>query len=123
MSRLTIVYLLAAMAFLWTHYLAVLGSLYWYYWWFDVLMHFWGGLLIGSGVFVLCRLSFVPVKPTLLLTLLTLLLATSTWEVFEWYAGLYNPQTHTIDTIQDIVLGFAGGLIAFYILKRRIKII
>lgn len=118
MSRFTISYLLIAFFFAWVHYLAMLSSLYWYYWWFDVFMHFWGGLLVGAGVVVLCGLKSVKLKPTLLLTLLSLLLVTVSWEAFEWYAGLYNPLVHTADTLQDISIGFCGGLIAFFSLKR-----
>lgn len=121
MSRFTIIYLLIAFLFAWVHYLAMLSSLYWYYWWFDVVMHFWGGLLTGAGVIVLCGLKSVRIKPTLVLTLLTLLLVTVTWEAFEWYAGLYNPLVHMVDTIQDIGMGFCGGLIAFFSLKHLNK--
>lgn len=82
-------------------------------------MHTWGGMLVGAGVYVICSFKNVRLKPTLSLTLLTLLGATVTWELFEWYAGLYNPLIHTVDTILDIFLGFSGGLIAFFILKRK----
>ena len=50
MSRLVILFLLSALAFAVTHLVATAGSLYWYYWWFDIVMHFWGGLLLGLGV-------------------------------------------------------------------------
>jgi len=93
--------------------------LYWYYWWFDIMMHFWGGLLIGAGVHVLCGLKNISLQPTLPLLILTLVLITGSWEVFEWYAGLYDHSTHTIDTAQDIAVGFIGGVIAFFILKYK----
>jgi len=118
MSRLVLLFLLFSVAFAWTHYIAVAGSLYWYYWWFDIVMHFWGGLLLGLGVHALCRLHIVPVQPTLLVVVLVILAATVGWEVFEWFAGLYDIETHTLDTAQDIFLGFSGGLLAHFILTR-----
>jgi hypothetical protein len=81
-------------------------------------MHFWGGLLIGAGVHVLCSLKIVPLLPTTKLVIMTCFLATIGWELFEWYFKLYNPLTYRVDTTIDILLGFSGGLLAHFILKR-----
>lgn len=45
------------------------------------------------------------------MVLLALFIATGCWEVFEWFAGLYNPDMYIADTIQDLLLGFSGGLL------------
>lgn len=105
-------FLLLSAAFATTHIFAVELSLYWYYWWFDIFMHLWGGLLLGSGVHVLSPLSLIPIRPTTGVVLLVLLGVTVTWEVFEWFAGLYNPVGYVWNTGKDIVMGFAGGLLA-----------
>lgn len=99
------------------HKFAVKASLYWYYWWFDILMHFWGGILIGLGVHTFCSFRRIHIRPSLWLVLIALCVSTVTWEIFELYAGLFDPATHLFDTSKDIVVGFSGGLLAHIIMR------
>jgi fatty-acid desaturase len=117
MSRLVILFLFSSLAFAVTHMVATAGSLYWYYWWFDIMMNFWGGLLLGLGVHALCRLKSVPVRPTLSAVVATITAAAVSWELFEWFTDLYNPTQYALDTTQDVLLGFGGGLLAHFILS------
>ncbi|MCA9354854.1 MAG: hypothetical protein KC877_05020 [Candidatus Kaiserbacteria bacterium] len=115
---IVILFLVLATAFAAAHAAAVFASLYWYYWWFDVVMHFWGGTLIALGLFSLSTFSRLHFKPTLPLLLATLLVVTLSWEAFELAAGLWQPATYLVDTVQDIVIGFSGGLLAYAVLRR-----
>ena len=117
MSRLIILFLILSVTFAAAHQIAVAGSLYWYYWWFDVLMHFWGGLLIGLGVHALCRLQSITLKPSLLIVVVTISLIVISWEVFERAVGLFDPASYWLDTSQDVALGFGGGLLAHFLLQ------
>jgi fatty-acid desaturase len=117
MSRLVLLFLLSSMAFAVVHLVATAGSLYWYYWWFDIMMHSWGGMLLGLGVHALCRLKSVPLRPTLSLVLGMITAAAITWELFEWITGLYNPVSYVADTALDVVLAFGGGLLAHFTLR------
>lgn len=112
-----IIFLVLATVFALVHAFAVTFSLYWYYWWFDIFMHLWGGVLIGLGVYAFSTLSKFPFHPTTKAILLTLLLVTVSWEVFERAAGLYDPTSYAIDTIQDILIGFGGGLLTHFFLR------
>ena len=80
-------------------------------------MHFWGGILIGLAVHSLCTFSRINYRPTLKVLLVTLVVVTGTWELFEWSAGLYDLETYVFDTLQDIIMGFSGGLLAHAVLK------
>lgn len=104
-----------------THQVAVQVSLYWYYWWFDSMMHFWGGTLIGLGIHALSTLPHLRIKASTRLILLVLATATISWEVFEWYFGIWGTHNYIFDTSKDIALGFSGGLLAHFILRRRIQ--
>lgn len=112
-----IIFLVLSAAFAAVHLLALKASLYWYFWWFDVVMHFWGGILIGLGVYTLCTLSRFRCRVTLKMILIALVIATGTWEIFEWWADLWQPTAYYFDTVQDIALGFGGGLLAHVVLK------
>lgn len=116
--RRTALFLVLSGLFALVHQFAVAATLYWYFWWFDILMHFWGGALIVLGVFVFSGFSFSSFKPSLKIVLLTLVLVTVTWEVFEWFVGLYEPVTYLRDTVKDLVVGLGGGLLAYGVLKR-----
>ena len=95
------------------HNLAVTTSLYWYYNWFDSIMHLWGGALVVLGVYALCALKHVPLKPTTLLVFSTLFFLMFAWELFEWKAGLFEPGFHMMETTKDIIVGFVGGLLGY----------
>ncbi|MCA9362105.1 hypothetical protein KC906_01900 [Candidatus Kaiserbacteria bacterium] len=115
---IVIIFLLLATAFAAVHAFAVFASLYWYYWWFDIMMHFWGGTLLALGVFSLATFSRFHFTPTLKLMLGVLLCVTVCWEVFEWLVGLYDPETYLVDTAKDMVVGFSGGLLMYAMLRR-----
>jgi hypothetical protein len=82
------------MLFTGTHLFAIQAALYWHIWWFDLFMHFWGGTLLALGLHALATLPRVPLRPGWTELFLLLLLATSTWEVFEWWVGLFDPTSH-----------------------------
>ncbi len=120
-NRKVILFLALSVAFAASHYFAVLTSLYWYLWWFDNVMHFWGGILLVLGVYAICSFKSITLRPTLGLVLFTLVVATATWEIFEWVAGLYEPATYVFETTKDVVVGFSGGLLTYIILNERTK--
>ncbi|HEY0964437.1 MAG TPA: hypothetical protein VGE31_01435 [Candidatus Paceibacterota bacterium] len=100
------------------HNFAVAASLYWYYPWFDIVMHFWGGFLVALGVQAFCGFRFIPIRPTLAVTLTVLFVTMIAWEFFERIVGLYSPATYLFDTAKDIAMGLAGGLIGYAFLRR-----
>lgn len=115
---MVLIFVLLGAVFAAVHLFAIKASLYWYYWWFDIMMHFWGGILLALGVHSFCTFSRIHLKPTLKLVLVTLLLVTMSWEVFERSVGLYDPITYIFDTGKDVVIGFSGGLLAHIILRK-----
>ena len=116
---IVVLFLLVSVTFGAVHLFAMYASLYCFYWWFDILMHSWGGILITLGLFSFGTFSRIKRKPTLLFTLAVLLFVVTVWELFEWRAGLFDPATHLEDTLLDMFLGVAAGLITYYILKRK----
>ena len=112
------IFLAISSVFAAVHNFAVVTSLYWYYSWFDIVMHFWGGILVVLGVYAMCSLKHVPLKPTTLIIFGTLITILISWEIFERAAGLYNPATYIYDVSKDLIVGLVGGLVGFLVAIR-----
>lgn len=115
---IVILFVVLAGIFAAVHQFAVEASLYWYFWWFDILMHFWGGLLIALGIFALATFRRLTFKPTLSVVFVVAVGFVVSWEAFEWYVGLFNPALHLTDAVMDMFLGIAGALLGYLVLKR-----
>jgi hypothetical protein len=89
---------------------SVAMKFHWYYsiWWFDMPMHFAGGLFIG-----LITLVFFPRRP-ILHAFLTVLFIGIFWELFEFSLDTFiTYNTHNyLDTWSDIAFDLAGGFSA-----------
>ncbi len=98
-----------------THFLALTFFLYWKLWWFDVVMHFFGGITVALGFFTLKDLvrqipdRFLYVVPIMAGALFVIL----AWEIFEYQFGLFKSDGYVVDTVTDIVLGLVGAFLGF----------
>lgn len=81
-------------------------------------MHLIGGVLVVLGVYALCSLKHIPLKPTGVIIFSTLFFIMISWEIFERLAGLYNPATFIYDVSKDIIVGFVGGLVGYLVALR-----
>lgn len=94
--------------------------LYWRVWWFDIMMHFLGGLWIGLTTLWI-YLSSGYIKNInkekffiLFLSISAVLIIGIGWEVFEYLidAHIGMKQGYWSDTIQDLVMDTLGAIIA-----------
>jgi hypothetical protein len=113
-------FLVLAIVFTVVHLVASQASLYWYYWWFDEGMHTWGGIMIALGVHAIATFSNIKKIPSLRHVLGVTFLCVVSWEIFEWYAELYNPVSYAFDTIKDMILGMLGSGVAHKIITKII---
>lgn len=81
--------------------------LYWRYVWFDILMHFLGGLALG--VFLAAFLNAW--RPMLFLVACTAIL--TGWELFEYLLGFPREANYVFDTALDLLMGTLGMLLAY----------
>ncbi len=91
---------------------------YWYYliWWFDIPMHFWGGVVVLFLVLYIfySRISRFSKVPFLYLILSVFIVGVG-WEVFEYIVNnvIAGQAFSLFDTISDICFDVAGGCVAF----------
>jgi hypothetical protein len=120
--RLTTVFIIFGFILATTHFLALNLFLYDVLWWFDILTHFLGGLVVvlAWGAFVdmgWLKERFNQFK----LAFLWLFSVMIAWEVFELLARTTRDDNFVLDTTIDLVMGAVGGLVAWLISERFLK--
>jgi len=116
MSKSSILLLsLALAALLWLlNYIAIIFSLYWTTLWYDILMHFLGGLTIGVFAAYVLRLGNIGRGFFWAVFCLAMLIGIG-WEIFEY---VYDLQGDKIDTAWDLVMDSLGVIVAYLITSR-----
>jgi len=111
-----ILFLAIAIAFL--NQIAFEKFLYWRFWWFDIMMHFLGGLCISlavlwfyfySGFF---KSEFFDKKNKtniLFISVEVVLIIGCGWEIFEFFVGSIGDLP---DTIKDLIMDSVGAILA-----------
>ena len=107
------------------NYVAIDNFLYWRFWWFDILMHFLGGLLIGlmslwayfySDFF---KNSKVEKNILIIISLISVWFIGVGWEIFEiLIEPEYFKEGYILDTILDLVMDTLGAIVAGLILLK-----
>jgi hypothetical protein len=118
MLKLPTIFLLITFSFLAViHIIALELFLYWRFWWFDIPVHFIGGIVVALGVFTLHDLRIV--IPTRLLqlvpVLLLVILVAMVWEVYEVLIGIPIESDAVLDVLTDLSMGILGGLVGYTI--------
>ena len=92
-------------------------------WWFDMPMHFMGGLWLGL-VFMWFFWGQEFNYKLVLKIILGVLIVGVSWEIFEVILNSYTIRDpfSTLDTVSDICFDLAGGFISIFYFAKRIMI-
>ena len=122
MSILVILFLSTISTLAIIHFVALEFYLYWMYFWFDMLMHFLGGISVAFGVSTLPFFNInIPQRFNNLGTyILVVLIVGILWEVFELANGIsiVGDDNFVLDTFTDLLFGIIGGTFGYYIVTR-----
>ncbi len=104
--------LFASALVLYLHLIGMEHSLYFYYWWYDVLLHFLGGSALAFLMLIFTK-SWKK-------TIIGMLILAAGWEVFEYvlHIAVMEGQDYILDTIKDFVMDLLGAFSAIYISKK-----
>ncbi len=91
---------------------AVADFLYWRYVWFDVPMHFLGGLTIALSLVALSGSRF---RPYAFITCMVLVAVG--WEVFEVIIGSPQKANYVLDTSLDLLMDTLGASLIYLIAR------
>ena len=103
-------------------------SLYSILWWYDMPMHFLGGLftclLIISILLRIKKVKNLPVFYIAIISFVLTLLIGLIWEGYEIFWDIFAGKKHIfIDSLSDIFFDLAGGVEAVFIYLRHRKIV
>lgn len=111
------------------HYLALKFYFYWTLEWFDIFMHFLGGLwVVLFFVWFLFFSKFIKIdikkhqnRKIFFVSILAVLVVGLLWEVFEVFASFVSVQErgYALDTSLDLMMDLIGGVLAFLYIKRK----
>lgn len=104
------------------YFLGSVVGLYNLIWWYDVLMHFISGFVVGyAAIFILDKLGMYDSKNGAFNFIYSLFFAIGVagiWEIIEFLIDVvlgtnlqHSLDTGVVDTMQDIICGTTGGLI------------
>lgn len=100
------------------HYFATIFSLYWSVDWFDIMMHFLGGLLIGLislwVFFTSEKIKYPRTKFAIFSVTIGLVLIVGLgWELWEIFVGFTDVFSDKSDTMMDLVMDTIGAVAAY----------
>jgi hypothetical protein len=102
------------------------NTFHWYFsiWYFDMPMHFLGGLLVG---FLVLYLFFprISLSPSAIVKILLLVLVVGIgWEVFEVLVDNFIAQNpfNALDTFSDLFFDLSGGAFALLYFSKKIML-
>ena len=103
------------------HFLGSYFNLYWVYKWFDIPMHFLGGLwVVLTTLWIFCYFghinSIINYKTRAFLVALSAILIIGIgWEIFELLVRItfINENGYWMDTSGDLLNDFLGGMVAY----------
>lgn len=112
------------------HYLALTFSLYWSIEWYDIMMHFLGGVTMAFlAVFVLFTSEYIKgmagLRSHILVVFLALvsftLIVGLIWELWEIFVGFSDILEDRGDTILDLIMDTLGAITVFVYVKEKME--
>jgi glycopeptide antibiotics resistance protein len=104
--------------------LAFAYYLYWRFSWYDILMHFLGGVVVGAVYLWVVRYelpAFFKKYETFFYVFAFSLLVGILWEIFEYYVGIdreFSYAVRRIDTVVDLIMDVSGATLSYMVFSR-----
>ncbi|MEZ6209171.1 MAG: hypothetical protein R3B64_01175 [Candidatus Paceibacterota bacterium] len=106
--------------------LAMKGSLYFVFWWFDMPMHFLGGFWIGLITVLIfykkfSKLGLTDNKKSIFVYLLSVIFIGLLWEFYEYFLEIFIKFdfANIVDSISDMLFDIAGSILLLIGLKNK----
>ncbi len=87
----------------------------WVLWWYDILLHFLGGVWVGLAVCT--AFSFYERQPRFVHIIAGVLVIGVAWELFEVAVGAPREANYAFDTSLDLVMDTIGSIAGFFVAR------
>lgn len=104
--------------------LAFAYYLYWRFPWYDILMHFLGGVVVGAAYLWVVRYelpAFFKKYEAYLYVFIFALIVGVVWEVFEYLVGIdreFSRSMRQSDTVIDLIMDVLGATLSYVAFSR-----
>lgn len=111
------------------NFLGIYLALYHILWWYDMPMHFLGGLFTGLLVLYIVlkqkSIVYLPNLKIILISLYFILAIGFAWELYEFFVKtiVMGQKFIFMDSLSDIFFDLAGGIEAMFIYLRHRRIV
>lgn len=100
------------------NYIALIFYLYWTTLWYDILMHFMGGLTVAVLIIVLFTIE-TRSRNAFLFTFFAVMAIGLVWEAFEYLIDeTFALEGYFLDTSMDLIMDALGAVSAYFLTTR-----
>lgn len=110
-------FVLSALAFL--YFLGLLLYLEWVFWWYDIVLHFLGGVWVALALYT--AIVYFGQTPAAAGVIGGLIIVGILWEIFELAIGAPREANYFLDTSLDLLMDVLGGFFGFLIGERVMR--
>lgn len=111
--------LLSAILLWFLNYIALIFHFYWTVIWYDIMMHFLGGLTIGVFLLAIFKIANISTKAFSVLFALAMAISVG-WEIFEYVNEIIDTRdNYVLDTTYDLIMDALGIVTAYFIVSGR----
>lgn len=123
--KLSVITLVSLLLLLYLHIQGMAQNLYLNYWYYDVVLHFFGGICIALSAYCVTEFFNIQIiKRNFWSIILLTFIAGFAWEVFEVIYDIaghhFGTLQYNIDSIKDLINDVIGGAVVYFMLKNKI---
>jgi hypothetical protein len=107
--KIYILGIITAALVLFLHLLGIENALYFYYPWYDLILHFLGGAALAFFILIFTK-SWKK-------AIIGMLILATGWEIFEYVLNIAG-ENYIVDTVIDFIMDLVGASIAIFISKK-----
>ena len=110
----------ASVAVLFFHLKGLNSEFYWLYWWYDIPMHIFGGVVVAL-VYAWLQTAFPKIPQLSWKNILMVIITIGVlWEIWELLVGdtAFSDNGYALDTIKDLVDDVIGACVVYFVIKK-----
>jgi len=103
------------------HLISLRNDYYWLIWWYDIMMHFLGGVWVVLVLIWLNQLKAAAVVLTFKRVLTTIVVVGLAWEIYEllFNQTFIDAKGYGLDTVLDLIMNTVGATAVYFLYQTK----